>query len=237
MQQPYVIATQLWDGMTTINRAWYTCEDQISPLTFKLTKEQIEKDQERDKNMAKIMTQLDILSKNVMGAGARSVDAMGIGYANLDDEKFEALYNEELNFLANQGGGYRSNYPRQGGNQGWNRDKGWKDRDPEWRDRNPNWKDGEKDRYVPPHERQKPKDSKGGRSEHMFSHILNKVEGSDKILKEIKEDVLNLSQTVTSHFVSIKQLETQIGHILSYLNPRQQGGLLSDTMANPKNEV
>ena len=44
MQQPYVIATQLLDGMTTINRAWYTHGDQVSPLTFKLTKEQMEKD-------------------------------------------------------------------------------------------------------------------------------------------------------------------------------------------------
>uniref|UniRef100_M1D954 Integrase core domain containing protein n=1 Tax=Solanum tuberosum TaxID=4113 RepID=M1D954_SOLTU len=123
MQQPYIIAAQLLDGMTTINRAWYTREDQVSLVTFKLTNEQLEKDQERDQNMAKIMTQLDILSKNVMGAGARSVNDVGVGCVNPNEANFKALYNEEVNFLATQGGGYRSNYPRQGGNQGWNRDE------------------------------------------------------------------------------------------------------------------
>uniref|UniRef100_M1D8A9 Uncharacterized protein n=1 Tax=Solanum tuberosum TaxID=4113 RepID=M1D8A9_SOLTU len=136
MQHPYVIGAQLLDGMTMINRAWYTREDQVSPLSFKLTKDQMEKNQERDQNMAKIMTQLDILSKNVMGVGPRGVNVVGIGYAYLKDAKFYALYNEEVNFLANQGGGYRSNYPRQGGNQGWTRDEGWKER--EWRYRNLN---------------------------------------------------------------------------------------------------
>uniref|UniRef100_M1DHC2 Uncharacterized protein n=1 Tax=Solanum tuberosum TaxID=4113 RepID=M1DHC2_SOLTU len=46
-----------------------------------------------------------------LGAGARSVNAMGVGCANSEESKFEALYNEEEHFLANQGGGYRSNYP------------------------------------------------------------------------------------------------------------------------------
>ncbi|XP_049368430.1 uncharacterized protein LOC125833330 [Solanum verrucosum] len=124
---PYAVVAQLLDSMTTINRVWYTREDQVSPLIFKLSKQLIEKDHERDQNMAKIMTYLDILSKNVMGAGARGVNAVGVGCANSEEMKFEALYNEEVNFLASQGGGYRSNYPRQGGNQGWARDEGWKD--------------------------------------------------------------------------------------------------------------
>uniref|UniRef100_M1DIX5 Integrase core domain containing protein n=1 Tax=Solanum tuberosum TaxID=4113 RepID=M1DIX5_SOLTU len=50
--------------------------------------------------MAMIMTQLDILAKNFIGDGARSVNAMGVGCVNPDEAKFEALYNEEVNFLA-----------------------------------------------------------------------------------------------------------------------------------------
>uniref|UniRef100_M1DZ89 Integrase core domain containing protein n=1 Tax=Solanum tuberosum TaxID=4113 RepID=M1DZ89_SOLTU len=63
------------------------------------------------------MTHLDILSKNVMGAGASSVSVVEVECTNPEEMKFEALYNEEVNFLANQGGDYRSNYPRHRGNQ------------------------------------------------------------------------------------------------------------------------
>lgn len=34
MQQPYTVATQLLDGMTTINIVWYTHEDEFSLVTF-----------------------------------------------------------------------------------------------------------------------------------------------------------------------------------------------------------
>ncbi len=53
--------------MRKINRAWYTREDQVSPLNVGLTNEQLEKNQDCDENLAKMMTQLDLLSKNVMG--------------------------------------------------------------------------------------------------------------------------------------------------------------------------
>lgn len=77
----------------TINPALYTCEDQVSHVTFQLCKKKIEKDNERDQIMAKIMTQLDILSKNFMGTGTRGVNVVGVGNTNPNDMKFEAIYN------------------------------------------------------------------------------------------------------------------------------------------------
>ena len=91
----------------------------------------MEKDQEKDQNMAKSMKQLEILSKNVIGAGIRSVNSMGVGCLNFIEAKFKVVYNKEVNFLANQVGGYRSNYPRQGGNQGYNKNNYQRDRDRE----------------------------------------------------------------------------------------------------------
>uniref|UniRef100_M1DMY1 Uncharacterized protein n=1 Tax=Solanum tuberosum TaxID=4113 RepID=M1DMY1_SOLTU len=74
--------------------------------------------------MAKMMTQLDILAKNVMGVGTKSFNVVGISGVNPDEAQFQTLYNEKVNFLDNQGRGYCANYPRLGG-QGWNRDEGW----------------------------------------------------------------------------------------------------------------
>ncbi|WMV41608.1 hypothetical protein MTR67_034993 [Solanum verrucosum] len=117
--------------MTKINCAWYTREDQVSPLNLGLTNEQFEKKQERDENMAKIMIQMDLLTKHVMGSAYKVVNAVGANSVNHDEMQFEDMYNEEVLFLSNQAGGSHQSYPRSSGNQGWNRDRddGWRDRD------------------------------------------------------------------------------------------------------------
>lgn len=61
------------------------------------------------------------------------------------------------------------------------------------------------------------------------------VKESDKILREMKNNFLQLNQMDTSHSSSINQLETLLGRILDYLNGRKKGGLPCDVVANPKN--
>lgn len=97
MQKPYVQAANLLNGMSKINQFWYTQEDQVSPLSFKMTKEHMEKDQDREQNRVKIKTQIHIFSKNGMGDCVPIDNVVGVGFGNLDESKFEALYNEEVN--------------------------------------------------------------------------------------------------------------------------------------------
>ncbi|XP_047257616.1 uncharacterized protein LOC107849168 [Capsicum annuum] len=59
----------------------------------------------------------------------------------------------------------------------------------------------------------------------------------DKMVHELKDDFSQLSQTMMSYSASIKQLDTQVGKIFVQLNARPRGGLLSNMIANPKNDA
>lgn len=62
------------------------------------------------------------------------------------------------------------------------------------------------------------------------------VEGSDRMLIEMKSDFSQLNPMGNSHSASINQLETQFGQISAHLNARQKGGLPSNTVDNLKND-
>ncbi|WMV50765.1 hypothetical protein MTR67_044150 [Solanum verrucosum] len=80
---------------------------------------------------------MGLLTKHVRGEGHKVVNVVGVSNGvSSDDAQFDAMYNEEVQFLLNQEGGFRRIYQRPGENQGWNRDRddGWRDRDCEWHD-------------------------------------------------------------------------------------------------------
>lgn len=61
---------------------------------------------------------MNIMEKELLGCSAKSVNRVDVGVVNLHKVQFEAIYNEEINFLANKGGEYQQNYPWPGVNPG-----------------------------------------------------------------------------------------------------------------------
>jgi len=47
MLQPCEVASSLLDEMTKINQAWYTQEDRVSPFNFRMTQEQLDKEERK----------------------------------------------------------------------------------------------------------------------------------------------------------------------------------------------
>lgn len=70
-----------------------------------------------------MMTQMDLLSKYVIGSGYKVVNAVGASNnASPNDAQFEDIYNEEVQFLSNQAGRSHLIYQSPTVNQGWNKD-------------------------------------------------------------------------------------------------------------------
>ncbi|XP_059277798.1 uncharacterized protein LOC132031977 [Lycium ferocissimum] len=151
MENSYAVMSALLDILTETNEAWHTREMEVDgggPSKIVLSRETIKKEEERDETMAKLVTQMDLLTKHVLGGGSKRVNVVGSCEGDSMDEHCFQVCEEEANFINNQAGGSRPNYqgPNQGswrqgqGNQDWNKDsenQGWsKDSgNSHWRDK------------------------------------------------------------------------------------------------------
>ncbi|KAK4731246.1 hypothetical protein R3W88_024234 [Solanum pinnatisectum] len=153
MLQSFEVASFLLDGMTKVNQAWYTKDDQVSPLCFRLTQEQLDKEKGRDENIKKMLSQMEILQEHMKGT-------------------YGVFRVEEVS---------SSGYSRPGENQGWNSRRYEESFHPRYQQRGENqgWN------YY-------------------------RVEGSDDLLKGMKENFSSLNSKVNSHADAIKMLE---GHL------------------------
>jgi len=126
--------------------------------------------------------------------------------------------------------GFSSGYSRPGENQGWNSkryEEGFHPRYQPWggnqglnyyRDEEPrkywqDWaeQDDQEEDYA--HLSESPKFKRSANSPRindLLSHILNKVEGSDDLLKGMKDDFSSLNSKVNSHVDAIKMLEGKL---------------------------
>lgn len=170
--------------------------------------------------MSKILTQIEILTKYVMGAHAEMGNVI---VSRAYGEKAKNFY-EEIIFFPNYWKGFHSANE----NQGWmNQDGG-------------RFCEDHKHAYchfVPHHDLVYSKESSliyptTFSIKDVVEIILNRLKGTDKIVRELKEDFSQLTKTVVSHSTSIKKFKTQIGKIIALINAKPRSGLSSDKIAN-----
>ncbi|WMV29463.1 hypothetical protein MTR67_022848 [Solanum verrucosum] len=119
VKQPFVQESRLLDEMININQAWYTSEDYVSFPHLGMLKAQEEKNQEREKNIAKLTGQLEMLFERVIRAGENSVNAMS-----------RRVHNDGAYMRGEKSKGFQTSYPRLVGNQGWTKNSdGWYERE------------------------------------------------------------------------------------------------------------
>ncbi|XP_059315798.1 uncharacterized protein LOC132066512 [Lycium ferocissimum] len=236
MDNSYNVMSALLDKLTKTNEAWHTREAERvggGPSKIVLYRETIKKEEERDETMAKLITQMELLTKHVLGGSTKRVNAVGSCEGGSQDEQCFQIYDKEANFVNNQAGvpgltakvpikdlggkvkGIKAGAKIKGVHNGGTTIKVATTKNyNNHRSSNP---------YVPLKGKQmissQPSisDPASSKIEDMLSRVLKKVESTDSFCKEIRDEMKSLGQVAT-------------------LNQRQKGTLPSDTIANPKND-
>uniref|UniRef100_M1DH77 Integrase core domain containing protein n=1 Tax=Solanum tuberosum TaxID=4113 RepID=M1DH77_SOLTU len=79
-----------------------------------------------------------------------------------------------------------------------------------------------KDKYIPLHERKRPKNNEGKRVKGMLSIILHKVNEHDMVLEEMNENIKIMKQMIGSHSRLIQLLENLTGHVMPHLQCKRK---------------
>lgn len=81
-----------------------------------------------------------------------------------------------------------------------------------------------RERYIPSHGHLKLKepinDPKNFQTKDMIARFLNKMEGTDKAMQEMKSYFSSLGQTLTSHMTSYQEIRDSIGAYFSSLESK-----------------
>ena len=92
------------DQCAKAERAWHTRDAEVAKGAPSSSSSAVvtRKDEERDELMAKMATQLELLTKQVMGPTLNKVLAVGTQQDEASEEAlFQAMYDEEVKFAAN----------------------------------------------------------------------------------------------------------------------------------------
>uniref|UniRef100_M0ZZK1 Integrase core domain containing protein n=1 Tax=Solanum tuberosum TaxID=4113 RepID=M0ZZK1_SOLTU len=191
-----------------------------------MTQEQLDKEKERDENIKKMLNKMELLQEYMMENVEKPKGTSGVfrveegsssGYSKLgENQSWNSKRYKE---------GFHPLYLQRGGNQGWNYHKGEEQRRyyQDWAEQIDYWKRVEDHEEDHSHSSESPKlrgSASSPRVNDLLSRILDKVEGSDDLLKGIKANFSSLNNKVNSHADAIKILEGHLSSLSAQLKPK-----------------
>ncbi|XP_060178306.1 uncharacterized protein LOC132608274 [Lycium barbarum] len=91
MENSYAVISALLDKLIETNEAWHTRKTKVDgegPSKIVFSRETIKMDEERDETMAKLVTQMGLLTKHVLGGGSKTINVVGSCEGDSMDEQF-----------------------------------------------------------------------------------------------------------------------------------------------------
>ncbi|XP_070009800.1 uncharacterized protein [Nicotiana sylvestris] len=196
--------TQFLDKMTKHNQAWHS-EDTIGGIAY--GSPSLTNMIKENQVIAGLATKVNVLTKMFTESQTKKVNVVE------DVQPSSNEYYEEANYVNNSQGGYqRRHYQGQGQKNQWR---------PNSQGKATNSGEMTKGQYS------NQGSSSDSKLESMLERVLQNQERSNTSMR-------NMTELVGSHTASIQKLEMQMRDLSREQNPKQNGTLPSDTIANPK---